>query len=281
MGAEGGFYTFLTTDGTESRDLEAFFGRLESAAVPALRTILDHPQYALPAAWPLPSHQWLALAWFMAAQMVRSTRQRRRLEGWAARKRADMPGSLALADLATLHAQFIVTAMGGLAEILFSRPWGLAHSSACLPASDCPMLILNGQDDDDQLSAASYWDIAFPLDPHRLIFMPGLPMVEEDPEKSVDHRIKFDGLGSLFADAIYSSADRFIFMHPDHESRLRAEKGARLAPPGSGTTAAQYVVSYPVLEPGWTVAKRWATEHPPARREGQKSKPGESFGLRY
>lgn len=281
VGAQGGFYTFLTTDGTESRDLEAFFGRLESAAVPALRTILDHPQYALPAVWPLPSHQRLALAWFMAAQMVRSTRQRKRLEGWAARERADRPGSLTLADLATLHAQFIVTAVGGLAEILSSRPWGLAHSSACLPASDCPMLILNGQDDDDRLSAAAYWDIAFPLDPHRLIFMPGLPMAEEDPEKSVDHRLKLDGLGSLIADAIYSSADRFIFMHPEHQPRLRADQGARLAPPGSGVTAAQYVISYPVIEPGWTVAKRWATEHPPARREGQKSKSGESFGLRY
>lgn len=281
VGAVGNFYTFLTEDGDESRDLEIFFGRLESAAVPALRAILDDPEYALPAGWPLPPLQRLALAWFMAAQMVRSTRQRKRLEGWAKRELPELPGSLSMADLATLHAKFIVTAVGGLAAILASRPWGLAHSSACLPASDCPMLILNGQDDDDQLSAAAFWDIAFPLDPHRLIFMPGLSMVEEDPKKAVDHRIKLDGVGYAIVDAIYSSADRFIYMHPDHQPRFYGPPEGRLTPPGSGVTEAQYVVSYPTLNPGWTVEKRWATEHPPPRREGQNGRPGESFGIRY
>jgi hypothetical protein len=281
VGAIGDFYTFLTADGTASRDLEVFFGRLESAAVPALRAILDDPEYALPAGWPLPPLQRLSLAWFMAAQMVRSTRQRKRLEGWAQREHAEVPGSMNLDDLRTLHAKFIVTAVGGLAAILASRPWGLGHSSACLPASDCPMLILNGQDDDDQLSAAAYWDIAFPLDPHRLIFMPGLSMVEEDPKKAVDHRIKFDGVARAISDAIYSSADRFIFMHPDHQPEFIAAPRGRLAPPGSGVTEAQYVISYPTLDPKWSIAKRWATEHPPARREGQRGRPGEAFGLRY
>lgn len=281
VGAEGDFYTFLTSNGAESRDLEAFFGRLESAAVPALRTILDDPEYALPRAWPLPPQQRLALSWFMAAQIVRSTRQRKRLEGWAKRERADMPGALTMTDLATLHAQFIVAAVGGLAAILASRPWGLAHSTACLPASDCPMLILNGQDDDDQLSAAAYWDIAFPLDPHRLIFMPGLPLIEKDPYKAVDHRIKLDGLGYAIADAIYSTADRFIYMHPDHQPHFYTGSDGRLAAPGSGVTEAQYVISYRTLSPEWTVAKRWATLHQPPRREGQMTRPGESFGLRY
>ncbi|MFE2864867.1 hypothetical protein [Embleya sp. NPDC059259] len=56
-----------------------------------------------------------------------------------------------------------------------------------------PVVVLNGQDSDDQLLSAAYLSILFPLDPHRFLFLPHLVMQDDDRNKRVDHRLKVDG----------------------------------------------------------------------------------------
>ena len=245
VAAERDFYTWIDENGAERREVESFLSRVESVATPALAAVLDDPNYALTRQWPLPQRKRLALAWFMAAQIVRTTRQRKRLEVWAGREGIELPETVDGPSVATAHVAFMFGAMRGLTHALASRPWGLGHSGACLITSDSPLVILNGHDDDNQVLAASFWDIMFPLDPHRLIFMPGPDLIEDDARKGKDHRIAFDGLGHAFVDATYAAADRFIFSHPDHPpTMLDATRAGRLRTPGGEGHSPEYMISY-------------------------------------
>ncbi|WP_430646313.1 DUF4238 domain-containing protein [Agromyces sp. GXS1127] len=280
VAAVGNFYTFEDFNGEESRDLEAFFGDLESDVAPVFRALLDDPRYALSEAWPLPPRMRGSLARFMAAQIVRTTRQRKRLEAWDARESFTIPGATP-PDLATTHARYIASTLEEVARALYARPWGLGFSSACLPTSDCPVVILNAHDDQDQVGAALTWDVVFPLDPHRFILMPDLQMVEDDPAKRYDHRLTMDGVGLAFVDAIYAAADRYIYMHPDHLPMIDASRSPRLPAPGAQGFAPQSALMYPVLEERFTVNGRWATHHIPVGPGGRRLPfTGEAFGLR-
>ncbi|MBD8515828.1 DUF4238 domain-containing protein [Plantibacter sp. CFBP 8804] len=265
VAAPTGFYTFLTEDGGESREVEQFFTKIEDLATPALATILDNPRWALTDEWPLPPNTRERLAWFMAAQIVRTTRQRKRIDAQNGPS-LDLPGHMRESDLASQHAKYIRERVGILAYILSIRPWGLAHSGACLIASDCPVVILNGHDDNDQSFAATVDEVVFPLDPHRLIFMPGVFLVDEDPRKGRDHRIKFDGIGQAFTQAVFDAADRYTFAHPSHipDARLMHYNG-RLPAPGQPDNGGGYALSYAPMHPDFTIEKRWASEHPPPR----------------
>ncbi|AWB95697.1 hypothetical protein DCE93_08490 [Agromyces badenianii] len=281
VGAEGDFYTFQDFDGEESRDLETFFTGLESDVAGVWRLLLDDPRYALSEVWPLPPRMRGTLAWYLAAQIARTTRQRKRLQVWGASESFTVPGALTPPDLATTHARYIASTLEGIAQALYVRPWGLGFSSACLPTSDCPVVILNAHDDEDQVGAALTWDIVFPLDPHRFIFMPDQQMVEDDPAKRRDHRLMMDGVGLALVDAIYAAADRHIFMHPDHPPMLDATRSPRLPAPGAKGFSPQSVLMYPVLEDGFTVSARWATHHIPAGEGGRRAPfTGEGFGIR-
>jgi hypothetical protein len=242
--------------------------------------LLDDPKYALTDFWPLPPRMRGSLAWYMAAQIVRTTRQRKRLDAWEASKSFTVPGALAPPDLATTHARYIAATLEEIANALYIRPWGLGFSNACLPTSDCPVVILNAHDDEDQVGAALTWDIVFPLDPHRFIFMPDRQMVEDDPQKRRDHRLMMDGVGLALVDAIYAAADRYIYMHPDHPPMLDTTRSPRLPAPGAQGFSPQAVLMYPVLEANLTVRAHWATHHIPAGEGGRRpALTGESFGL--
>lgn len=280
VAAEGNFYTFDDFDGQESRDLESFFGRLEAAVAPVWRVLLDDPNYALTDFWPLPARMRGALAWYMAAQIVRTTRQRKRLDAWGASKTFTVPGALTPPNLATTHARYIAATLEEVAQALYVRPWGLGFTSACLPTSDCPVVILNAHDDEDQVGAALTWDVVFPLDPHRFIFMPDQQMVEDDPEKRRDHRLNLSGVGLALVDAIYAAADRYIFMHPNHSPSIDATRSPRLPAPGAPGKGPQSVLSYSVLEDDLTIRARWATHHLPRGEGGRRPAfTGEGFGL--
>lgn len=280
VGAESDFYTFEGLDGKETRALESFFGQLEGAVVPAWRVLLDNPKYALTDAWPLPPRMRGTLAWYMAAQIVRTTRQRKRLEAWGASKSFMVPGATTAPNLATTHARYIAETLEEVARALYIRPWGLGFTNACLPTSDCPVVILNAHDDENQVGAALTWDIVFPLDPHRFIFMPDIQMVEDDPEKRVDHRLNLSGVGVAFVDAIYSAADRYIYMHPDHRPWLDPDRAPRLPAPGVPGFAPQSALQYPVLEDHLTISARWAKHHIPRGEDGRRPAfTGEGFGL--
>ncbi|MGX9901670.1 hypothetical protein ACW0JT_20535 [Arthrobacter sp. SA17] len=61
------------------------------------------------------------------------------------------------------HLEYIAKQIAPLAFLLTTRPWGVGFTNLCLYTSDVPVQIINGQDDNDQLKAASYWDIYLPL----------------------------------------------------------------------------------------------------------------------
>ncbi|MEW1974157.1 DUF4238 domain-containing protein [Microbacterium profundi] len=280
VGAERDFYTFEGLDGKETRALESFFGQLEGSVAAVWRVLLDNPKYALTDLWPLPPRMRGALAWYMAAQIVRTTRQRKRLEAWGASQSFRVPGAPAAPNLATTHARYIAETLGEVARALYIRPWGLGFTNACLPTSDCPVVILNAHDDEDQVGAALTWDIVFPLDPHRFIFMPDMQMIEDDPEKRVDHRLNLSGVGLAFVDSIYAAADRYIYMHPDHTPRLDPGRTPRLPAPGAPGFAPQSVLQYQVLEDHLTISARWAKHHIPRGEDGRRPAfTGEGFGL--
>lgn len=280
VGAERDFYTFEGLDGKETRALESFFGQLEGSVVPVWRALLDHPKYALNDLWPLPPRMRGALAWYMAAQIVRTTRQRKRLEAWGASQSFMVPGVPAPPSLATTHARYIAETLEEVARALYVRPWGLGFTNACLPTSDCPVVILNAHDDEDQVGAALTWDIVFPLDPHRFIFMPDIQMVEDDPGKRVDHRLNLSGVGVAFVDAIYAAADRYIYMHPDHKPWLDPDRAPRLPAPGAPGFAPQSALQYPILDDDLTISARWAKHHVPRVEGGRRPAfTGEGFGL--
>lgn len=280
VGAETNFYTFAGFDDKESRDLESFFGHLEGAVAPVWRVLLDDPRYALTDFWPLPPRLRGALAWYLAAQIVRTTRQRKRLEAWGASRSFTVPGAPSTPDLATTHARYIASTLEDVAQALYVRPWGLGFSTACLPTSDCPVVILNAHDDEDQVGAALTWDIVFPLDPHRFIFMPDQQMVEDDPEKRRDHRLSMGGVGLALVDSIYAAADRYIYMHPEHHPMLDSTRSPRLPAPGAEGFSPRSVLMYPVLADDMTVSARWARQHPPpGERRVRPASTGAAFGI--
>ncbi len=257
------FYTFTDEVGQQNRDLEALLGRIEALVTPVLTRILDDPNYALLAEWPLRTNLRERMAWFLAAQLVRTSRQRKRLEVLLDGPKLAVPTPIEGARRSSNeHVQFMLQVLGSLAHTFSVRPWALAHSGACLPTSDCPVMVLNGQDDENQLLAASFWDIAFPLDPHRLLYMPSRTMVEADPRKRTDHRVKLDGLGMAFVQAIFDTADRHVYSHPDHPGIRHPQHAGRLPAPGQPSNGWGMVISYSPLRPDETIEARWAREHP-------------------
>jgi hypothetical protein len=262
VAVQSDFYTFKDDDGVAHREIESFFGQIESLATPVLARILDDPRYALLEDWPLDPESRIRLAWFIAAQIVRTTRQRKRI-AVDTDPGLSFPGQMRDSDLATDHARYIVRMVGVIAYVLHLRPWGLGHSGACLVTSDCPVVLLDYHDAENQIMAVTLSDIVFPLDPHRLIFMPGPHLVEEDPRKASDHLIKFDGIGAAFTQAVYDAADKYFFAHPNHAPVLDLRKHGRLPAPGEPDRGHGYAISYGPMRPGFTIEKRWASEHPP------------------
>lgn len=272
VSAVKGFYWASSPDGSEHHEVESLLSQIESAATPAFRSMLDAKEGALPQQWPLPLDRRISMAWWIAAQILRTTRQRSRLDALAKADPLDRPAEVGRFAKNQPHLAFIGQQLAGLAQVLFEKPWCIGFSDVCLLTSDVPVVILNGQDDPDQTFAAWYDTVYLPLDPHRFLLMPGRQLQEEDRLKRVDHREKLDGgLGLFFNDAIWAAADRLVFYHPQHNpiphTADRSSRGPRLPPPGTGdeNRGPQYAISYGVLPPDFTVERRWLAEHPPPR----------------
>ncbi|MEV7678084.1 DUF4238 domain-containing protein [Streptomyces sp. NPDC088341] len=192
--AVNGYYWGTTPDGVPHHAVEDLFTQLEGAAASVMRAVLDNPDGALTGRWPLDAEERLHLAWWMAAQILRTTRQRKRLE-YADRstERLEVPDDVAAITANNPHLHYIVEHLAALAFTLFARPWGLAFTQMCLLTSDVPVVLCNVPDADDQLAAAAHADILLPLDPHRLLFLPGTGMRARDPRKRTDHRSLIPG----------------------------------------------------------------------------------------
>jgi Protein of unknown function (DUF4238) len=251
--------------------VEKLLCNIEGSAASAFDTMLEDPEGALPGPgrWPLPDDEREALAWWIAAQIVRTVRQRRRLlylsgEGT---EHFEVPQSIKSLAARDEHVRFMANQLPRLSWVIFSRPWGLGFSDLCLWTSDVPVVILNGQDTENQLLASSYWDVIMPLDPHRFLLLPGWHAREEDPQKRVDHLLKMDGgFGQIISHMIYDAADSHVFCHEDHDPlpHLRFDS-PRLPTPWTGNTreGSSWLLEYATTNPGWTVERRWLTEHPP------------------
>lgn len=124
--------------------------------------------------------------------------------------------------------------------MIFGRPWGLGFSDVCLWTSDAPVVIINGQDDENQLLATSYWDVLLPLDPHRFLIVPGWHARREDHRKHVDHLVKFDGgMGLALSTILFETADSRVFCHRDRDPLPHLHLvGPRLVTPWAGDTQA-------------------------------------------
>ncbi|MFF9378863.1 DUF4238 domain-containing protein [Streptomyces griseoluteus] len=255
--AERGFYWGTTLDGVPHHDMENLFTELESEAADAFKAVLDAPEGALPRQWPLPPGKRLHIAWWMAAQILRTTRQRKRLEHASpGPERLDVPPEIAAIAGNNPHLQYIVEHLAALAFVLFTRPWGLGFTDMCLLTSDVPVVMFNHHDAVDQLAAAAVSDIMLPLDPHRLLFLPNPSMQAADPRKRTDHRMKIPGsLGMLFVGIAYDAADAFVIHHPAHDPwRHWKPDGPRLPSPWDGQDHAA---------PTYLLERRWLAEHPP------------------
>lgn len=249
---------------------------IESAAAPAFSELLD-TDYALPARWPPRPTTRVRLSWWIAAQILRTTRQRKRLDYLASKPDGeelvlDAPtGAVRSFARNNEHLSFIAQHLQPLAAIIAIKPWGVGFSDSCIPTSDVPVVVMNGQDADHQLLSVAYLDIVLPLDPHRFLILPA-PGSQDDPATLRDHRVKLDGgLGRFVADLIWSSADQYLLWHPDHEPQHLKEfarHGGRLPQPWAGDenkSNPMFMLQYGAMSPDHTVERRWFTEHPPHR----------------
>lgn len=249
--------------------VEKLLSQVEGDAVPAFESMLDDPRGALsrPGSCPLPLDQRNSMSWWIAAQIVRTVRQRERLQHIAGNgsEHLEVPQSIRSMAGRDEHVKFMSDLLARLGWAVFNRPWGLGFSDLCLWAGDVPVLIVNGQDDHNQLLATSYWDVVLPLDPHRFLILPGLGMREEDPEKRVDHRLKLDqGFGQIISLMIFEAANQQVYCHRDHDpvSNLHFSS-PRLPRAWNGDTwdPSSWILDYPTMPHDLTVERRWLVEH--------------------
>ena len=249
--------------------VEKFLCTIESSATPVFRALLDAREGALPGYWPVDGDDRAALAFWIAAQIVRTTRQRHRLAHLSGDEQRDLALPRALRSQAgrDRHVKFIADHLAKLALIVFNRPWGLGYSALCLWTSDSPVVVINGHDEPDQLFAAAYWDVVLALDPHRFLIMPGRRARRDERAKRRDHlAILPGGLGLAFNSIIFEAADSQVFCHPEHDPlpHLKLE-GPRLPTPwreDNPASAPEWLFDYGVVPPGHTIERRWLHEHP-------------------
>lgn len=253
------FYWGTDPDGVPHHEMEALLSRIETEATPAFIALLDSGRLptddAFPEQWPPRLQTRLGVSWWVAAQVLRTDRQRQRLL-------ATMPSPTdpIHEPRVNRHLRYIVRMIAPLAQQIFSRPWGIGFTSLCLITSDTPVVILNGVDDTDQVAAAGFWDIYLPLDPHRMLFLPGFLHRENLPVMR-DHKFNLPGgLAIPLNDAVREAAVRHVFFHPSHNPVDRFEDASRFM--GSRLdTPSEFVMKYQPIPPPYGVERRWLDEH--------------------
>lgn len=271
IAAETGYYWGITAEGVPHHSVEELFTSLEGHAETVLKVLLNDPDWALTPHWPLRPDQRHALAWWMAAQILRTTRQRKRLT----HQQTEAPDITGLPqEVHTLaqnnpHLRYILENIVTLALILEARPWALGFSDMCLLTSDTPIAIWNRPDDEDQLRVAALSDILLPLDPHRFLFLPGPDTRGTDRCKHVDHLMHAAGaIGFALVEVAYDVADQFVIHHPEHDPWEHWKPNSPGQPKpwdGQKHSAPQYILEYGVFPPSQNIERRWTVEHPPPR----------------
>jgi hypothetical protein len=268
VAAESGFYWATGADGVEAHEMERVLGRIEAAALPAFNKVLDHHTWALSFDWPLPEPLRDTLAWWMAAQLLRTSRRRLRIAHQLdSSPTLAPPGPIAAALARDVHVAYIGQELAALARVLAARPWALGFSDACLITGDVPVVIINRNDAADQIGAAAVYSVLLPLDPHRFLYLPNVVNLREDRRKQVDHRMKLDGgMGYLLSQIIRDAATRHTFHHPDHPPHPNLHDDTpRLPRPWDGddlTNSPEYYISYATFPADAAIERTWLTNHP-------------------
>lgn len=264
IGAEKGFYWDSGPDGVPRHDMEDFLTSIEGEAATAFRRILDAgtlpSDNAMPERWPPIPETRLAVAWWIAAQLIRTSPQRDRLWRMHGDNPLEPPRSL---RRAALHHAYIVSAVAPLAALIHARPWGFGFTSLCLLTSDTPVQVLNAHDDDEPLSTASFWDIYLPLDPHRFLYLPG-QMHAAQRALMRDHVFSLPGgLALPLNYEVIETANRHVIWHPAHDPRPRVRIADALAMRRSRRTrgVGGTLINYEALEDGYGVERRWLDRH--------------------
>ncbi|MFF6835932.1 DUF4238 domain-containing protein [Streptomyces sp. NPDC012438] len=271
IAAETGYYWGISSDGVPHHAAEELFTYLEGQAETVLKVLLEDPHWALTPNWPLRPAQRHVLAWWMAAQILRTTRQRKRLTHQQTQtvNTAELPPEVQTLAENNPHLRYIVEHIVALMLTLEARPWALGFSDMCLLTSDTPVVIWNRPDEENQVRAAALSDIMLPLDPHRFLFLPSPGTQESDPRKRVDHLMHAEGaIGRAFVDVAYDVADQFVIHHPQHDPwKHWKPTGPRQPKAWEGQThsAPQYIIEYDAFPPHLNIERRWTVEHPPPR----------------
>lgn len=122
VGSAKGFYWGSTPEGVPHHEMESFLARIEAEAAPAFRYILDKGDLptdsALPRNWPTRADTRITLSWWIAAQILRTARQRERL--WSLQGEA-LPAP-AKWSKSNLHIEYIVKHVAPLAFLISRKP---------------------------------------------------------------------------------------------------------------------------------------------------------------
>jgi hypothetical protein len=215
VGAINAFYWGIGPDGVEGHNMEGLLTMLEGSAAPVFASLLDNKYSAQPKRWALPTDEKIELSWWIAAQLLRTTRQRKRLSHLHGKPPLEK-GRARDFSSSNIHLQYMYEQMKALAFMVFDRPWGFGYSDVCLITSDSPVVIMNGHDDEDQLKAFADNDVVLPLDPHRLLLLPGPDSIDIQ-RKEIDHIFKLDGGTGSRQSGYFDAADQFIFHHSGHD----------------------------------------------------------------
>lgn len=265
LGVERGFYWGTDVDGVPHHHLEEFLTAVEGSAATAFKRVLDtgetHLDDALPP-WPPSAEVRYAISWWMAAQILRTLRQRKRLDFayeqnpdlTESRRRLELPDQF---DSANRHIRYIAEMIKPLATAIFFRPWGVGFSDYCLLTGDVPVIVLNGQDHAEQYAAVNYWDVYMPVDSHRCLYLPGVNSAG-DRHIRTDHRFKLHpGHAIALNSVMIETAVRHIFFHPDHDPTSRARPTA-----SPNEQLSQFLLHYEVMPRGYGIERRWLDIHP-------------------
>lgn len=264
VGSEKSFYWGSGPDGVPTHDMEGFLTGIEGEATNAFRRILDKGKLptdnAFPHRWPLTAETRVAIAWWVAAQLIRTAPQRERLWQLHGDDPLAPPRSLRRADL---HHAYIVQAVAPFAALIHARPWGFGFTNLCLLTSDTPVQLLNARADDDPLLTAAYWDIYLPLDPHRFLYLPG-QMHASQRRLMRDHCINLPGgLAIPLNHEVIQTAHRHIIWHPKHDprSRIYLDDAKEMRRSYQENKDMGMVLQYSALGEGLGVERRWLDSH--------------------
>lgn len=216
-----GFYWGLGPNGTQGNNMEGLLCDIEDGAAPTLRMLMrDGTGEKI--SWPLLPNTSVEgscpkteLSWWIAAQMLRTTRQRNRLN-YLVGGEPIRGGKANNFSSNNVHLQYIYEHIRSLAYLIYRRPWGFGLSHSDLITSDSPVVMFYGHDDEDQISAFMRTDIVVPLSYDRLLLLPGPDSIDAGLNEK-DHVFEIDSqTGDHINQIIFDSADRFVFSHPEH-----------------------------------------------------------------